>query len=192
MTHLKTIAVSLIALAAVAVPASALDHREHETRHNQIKTHFGVDLNLGNIRISNYSPRYNHSRAQAPRVFIALEKSRRHNDRALNHFEKDIRRQFSRAAQRNFRLVGNPRRADILIRLDRDEWRKAYKHYSKANRKGRYEHGSKAVNRVTARLLERAYDIRSSSYRNVRYDRDERNDRHYDDRRDDHYARSRH
>ncbi len=185
MTHFKTIAVSLVALAAVAVPASAVNHRDNQ--HNQIT--YGFDFNLGALRISNYSPRYNYSRVQAPRVYIELETNRHRDGHALNHFENDIRRQFSRAAQRDFQLVSNPRSADIVIRLDHDEWGHAYKHYLKANRNGRDERSDKVVGRVTARLLERAYDIRNSSYRNVRYDRGERYGRHYDGRRDDRYAR---
>lgn len=177
MTHLKTIAVSLVALAAIAIPATALDHRDH--RRNKIT--YGVDLNFGAVRISNYSPRYSHRRAQPVRVYIALETGHHRDMRRLNRFQSNIRGQFARAAQGDFRLVNNPRRADIVIRLDQGEWGKAYRHYTKASRKGRYDRADNAIYRVAARLLDRAYDIRGKDYRNVRYDRYEQRGRHHDD-----------
>lgn len=187
MTHLKTIAVSLVALAAIAIPATALDQRDH--RRNKIT--YGVDLNFGAMRISNYSPRYSHRRAQPVRVYIALETGRDGGMRGLNRFQSNIRGEFSRTAQGNFHLVNNPRRADIVIRLDQGEWGKAYRHYAKANRKGQYARADKAVYRVAARLLDRAYDIRGRDYRNVRYDRNDRYSRHDDDRYGNRYGNRR-
>lgn len=185
MRHLKTIAASLAALAAITIPTTALDHKNHQPSNFQ----YGVDVNLGAVRISTrHSPRYSHRRAAPVRVYIALETDRHGNMRGLTRFQKNIRNQFSRAAQGEFHLVHSPRRADIVIRLDRDDWGRAFKRYSKANRKGHYDRSAKTVNRVASRLLERAYDIKSSSYRNARYDRDGRSDRYSNNyRRDIHY-----
>lgn len=180
MRHLKTIAASIVALAAIAIPATALDHRNHQHKNHQPSSiQYGVDVNLGAVRISTrHSPRYSHRRAAPVRVFIALEADRRHKGHALARFQDNIRSQFSRAAQGDFHLVHSPRRADIVIRLDQDDWGRAYKRYMKSNRKGHFDRSAKTVDRVASRLLERAYDIRSSSYRNVRYDRGGRSDRY--------------
>lgn len=190
MRHLKVIAASVAVLTAIALPATALDQRNHQHKnHQRSDIQYGVDVNFGAVRISTrHSPRYSHRRAAPVRIFIALEADRRHKGHALAQFQKNIRRQFSRAAQGDFHLVHSPRRADIVIRLDRDDWGRSFKRYSNANRKGHFDRSDKMVNRVANRLLERAYDIRSSSYRNVRYDRDYRNNRkewysrHHDDR----------
>ncbi len=180
MRHLKVIAASVVALAAIAIPATALDHRNHQHRnHQRSDIQYGVDLNLGSVRLSTHnSPRYSHRRAAPLRVFIALDTDRRHKGHALARFQESIRSQFSRSAQGDFHLVRGPRRADIVIRLDRDDWGRAFKRYSKANRKGHYERSASTVNRIAGRALNRAYDIRSSSYRNVRYDRYDRSDRY--------------
>lgn len=195
MTHFKTIAVSLVALAAVAVPASAQDHREHETRHNQIKPYFGVNLNLGNIRISSYGSGRGYRRYQSPRIYIALESGHRSHDHALARFQEIVRSRFAQTARGDFRLVSSPRHADIVIRLDRDDWGKAYRRYAKASKSGhRSDHfgrGTKMIDRVAERLLYRAYDMRDRSYRSVRYDRDDRYGRHHDDRRDRRYVQYR-
>ena len=175
MRHLKTIAASVAVLTAIAIPATALDHRNHQPSSIQ----YGVDLNVGAVRISTrHSPRYSHRRAAPVRVFIALETDRRHKGQSLARFQKNIRSQFSRAAQGNFHLVHNPRHADIVLRLDRGEWGRAYGYFAVANRKGQYGHANRAVYRVAAQLLNRAYDIRGRDYRNVRYDRNDRKERY--------------
>ena len=175
MRHLKTIAASIAVLTAIAIPATALDHRNHQRSDIQ----YGFDINLGSVRLSTHnSPRYSHRRAAPVRVFIALDADRRHKGQALARFQQNIHSQFSRAAQGDFHLVRSPRRADIVIRLDRDDWGRAFKRYSKANRRGHYESSAKMVHKVAGRALERAYDIRNSSYRNVRYDRYDRSDRY--------------
>ena len=91
MRHLKTIAASVAVLTAIAIPATALDHRNHQSSSIQ----YGVDLNVGAVRISTrHSPRYSHRRAAPVRVYIALEADRRHNGQSLARFQKNIRSQF--------------------------------------------------------------------------------------------------
>ena len=193
MINNKKFAISLLALAAIAIPASALDDRRYDHKPRHVNSFLGIDLNLGALRISNNDRGYRHKRYQQPRVFVALANDRRYKNYELSRFQEIVRSRFAKASRGDFQLVSSPRHADIVIRLERDKWGKAYRKYMKASRKGQYSdhfgRRAKMIDRVTDRLLYRAHDIYKKSYRNARYDRDDRRrrDDRYSSRRDDRY-----
>ena len=197
MTRYKTFAVSLIALAAIATPASALDHKDHGRKHKYVNTHFGIDMNIGPLRISNYYSGNRYMRARTPLVYIELEGSRHRRDHQFSRFEDRVRYDFSRNSHGNFRIADSRRHADFVIRLDRDDWGRAYKRYTKAGHRGDYRDRramrSKMVEHVSHRLLSRANDMRKHHYKRARYDRYEgRRDQYRSDRHDRQRSNERH
>ncbi len=181
MTHLKTLAISFITLAAIALPATAVDHRDNDRKRSHITTHFGIDMNFGNLRISNYTPKYRKNYQRPMRVYVSLEGGRIRGNQHLTRFQDRVRKDFSRDAGRNFQLVHNPRRADIVVRLDRDDWGRAYKRYVKAGKHGRHsnrhEQRTKMIDKVSYVALRKANNLRQRYYRSASYDRHNTYDR---------------
>lgn len=190
MIQIKTIAITLMTLAAVAVPASAASTSaaDHRDNNNRVGISYGVNLNLGNMSIRAItSPIRNFKNSRPTRVYIALERDRRHNDYYLGRFEDSVRRGFEHSAHGNFDIVRSPSYADIVIRLDRREWASSYQRYVSAAKHGRYNQRydmrSKMIDTVALRALSRAYDMRRRYSHNVRYD--DKRDYHRSDRYDD-------
>ena len=180
MTHIKTLAVSLFTLAAIAVPAAAVDHRDNGHKQSHINTSFGIDMNFGNLRISNSRPVYQNRYQRPSRVYIVLDGGRNHRDHNFSRFQQSVRHGFARQARGRYELVSSPRHADFILRLGRDDWGSAYHHYARASKHGRYpqryEMRGKMIDQVSHRLMTRAYDMRKKHYSHGRYGR-------YDDRR---------
>lgn len=190
MKHLTTTTTRIIGAAALsalllaAIPASATETNSDDRRR---ASSFEITYS-DNYRSNKRGKRYAQKRPL--KVFVKFEGAKRGRmSHEFRTFQRQVKRQMKNRSDRRIIFVDNKRAADRVIRIDKRQWKRDYRAYSRGGyhperRYIRYDERNDPVVQVAFAALRIAHIIKRENRRNDRMDRkqDRRQDRR-DDRR---------